>query len=344
MKKLILLFVLMFAMLAGPVFACGNNVCVGDCNVRPDCPTQPDVWGLFIPTTDKTVADCGNICGNAIGQYAWDGESVMALDMTTGEGFCKAPAKCLNWLLCECDSADEIEVNGKYGFTVEILTRGAKFESVASTGPPVITLAEYESKTDMCEDGEAMTRDLVYHFSDESQTVIVTKAYRRLFQRNNLYISLCDLPRIIVDNRIIPYGTPIVLRLGLYDGTIVCQPNCSRMCECTHVVAFAGCFDECCSVLPYLPLDFNWWSGIAITNLSAHDGSVMIVFVSDTQKVIKHYDVPAYGIKTIAVGSVITGNRAFAVLKTSFTSRVIGFGGDSVGCFALPATGCGGCQ
>ena len=344
MKKLILLFVLMFAMLAGPVFACGNNVCTGDCHVKPDCPTQPDVWGVFFPTTDKDVASCGNVCGNAIGQYAWDGETVKALDLTTGEGFCKAPAKCLNWLLCNCDAADEIEVNGKYGITVEILTRGAKFESVASTGPPVITLAEYATQADLCAGDDAMTRDLKYHFTTEEQTVIVTNAYRRLFQRNSLFISLCDLPRIIVDDRIIPYGTPIVLRLGLYDGSIVCQPTCSRMCECTQVVAIAGCYDECCAVLSYLPMAEGWWAGIAITNLSAHDGSVAIAFVSDTEKKIKNFSVPAFGVKTILVNNEVDGETAFAVLKSSFSMRAVSFGGDAIGFYALPATTCGSCQ
>jgi len=337
MKK-VLMTLLLFVLLSVPAMAVSGVCC------DKDCPKEPEVWGMFIPTTDKDIKDCGSACGNAVGQYDWDGESIHMLDMTTGEGFCKAPATCLNWLLCNCEAADEIEVNGRYGLTVEILTRGVKFESVASVNPPLITLAEFETQGDMCSGGDALTRELDYHFSDESQTVLVTNSYRRLFRRNSLYISLCDLPRLIVDDRIVPYGTPIMLRLGLYDGTIVCQPDCSRMCECTQVIAFAGCFDECCAVLSYLPLDPGWWSGIAVTNLSGHDGSCVIAYLSDEEKTIKTYPVPAFGITTIAVGNEVEGSRAFAVIKASFSMRAIAFGGDSAGCFALPATNCGACQ
>jgi hypothetical protein len=299
---------------------------------------------MFMPTTDRDVNDCGNICGGAIGQYDWDGETVHTLDLTTGDGFCKAPATCLHWLLCNCEAADEIEVNGKYGITIEVLTPGAKFESLASINPPTITLAEFETQVDMCTDGEPVTRELAYHFTSGDQTVLVTNSYRRLFQRNNLYIALCDLPRIIVDDRIVPYGTAITLRIGLYDGRIVCQPNCSRLCECTQVIAFAGCFDECCAIIPYLPLDPGWWAGIAITNISGHAGSCVVAYISDTQKVIKHYSVPAFGIKTILVNDEVEGLKTIAVIKSSFSMRAMGFAGDANGSHTVPATGCGACQ
>jgi hypothetical protein len=269
----------------------------------------------------------------------------MYLDLTTGDGFCKKPDPCLRWLLCNCDAADEIEVNGKYGITIEIMTRGVSFESMASVNPPQITMREYEKEEDMCGDIGPIERQLDYHFSGDGNTVLVTNSYRRLFQRNSLYISICDLPRLVVDNRIVPYGTPIILRLGLYDGTIVCQPDCSRMCECNAVVAIAACQSDCCAVLSYLPIGGGWWAGIAITNLDPkHEGSCSVAFVSDQEQVIKTYRLDPASIKTINVGSVVDGASAFAVIKSSFPMRAVSFGGDGTSAFALPSTGCGSCQ
>jgi len=341
MKKVLLLIAAML-MLAAPVMAC-EATCATNCHVRPDCPTEPGIWGLFFSDKTRDVGDCGTYCGQLPGMFDWDGESVVTLDMSTGEGFCKKPSPCLYWLLCNCEAADGIEVNGKYGVTVEILTEGVSFESVASINPATITLAEYADEDAMCAGEDPMTRPLNYHFTDGSRTTIVTNSYRRLFQRNSLYIAICDLPRLIVDNRIVPYGTAIKLRLGLYDGSIVCQPDCSRLCECDRVVAVAGCHDECCAVLSYLPMG-DWWSGIAITNLSAHDGSCAVLFCDGEDIVVKNYRVPAMGIKTILVNEVLEGGSGFAVIKSSFTMRAVAFGGDQVGFFALPASGCGACQ
>ena len=106
----------------------------------------------------------------------------------------------------------------------------------------------------------------------------------------------------------------------------------------------AGCHSDCCAILSYLPISGGWWSGISVTNLSQHEGSFSIAIVSETEKVLKTYKVPAFGIKTLVVNELINAPHAFAVIKTSFSSRVVGFGGDATGAFALPATGCGACQ
>jgi hypothetical protein len=350
MKKLFLIVAALLFMVA-PATAASGPICPGSCPDPPkpptcssDCPTNPGVWGLFVPNENKEIGDCNLRC-KEVGQYDWDGESIMYLDMTTGAGFCKAPDTCLRWLLCNCDSADEIEVNGKYGITVEIVTRGVSFESVASVNPPQIVMREYEKEEDMCDDINPTEQRLDYHFSGAGNTVIVTNAKRRLFKRNSLYISVCDLPRLVVDNRIVPYGEPIVLRLGLYDGTIVCQPDCSRMCECNTVVAIAACQSDCCAVLSYLPIGAGWWAGVAITNLDPeHYGSCSVAFVSDQETKVKTYRLSPASIKIINVGSVVDGDYAFAVIKSSFPMRAVSFGGDGASAFALPATGCGSCQ
>jgi hypothetical protein len=299
-----------------------------------------------VPNENKEIGECNLQCSEQ-GQYDWDGESIMYLDLTTGDGFCKKPDTCLRWLLCNCRNADEIEVNGKYGIVVEILTRGVSFESVASVNPPQITMREYEKEEDMCDDINPIDQQLDYHFSTSGggNTVLITNAKRRLFKRNSLYISVCDLPRLVVDNRIVPYGAPIILRLGLYDGAIVCQPDCSRLCECNQVVAIAACQSDCCAVLSYLPIGAGWWAGIAITNLDPeHPGSCSVAFVSDQEKVIKNYLLDPASIKIINVGSVVDGDSAFAVIKSSFPMRAVSFGGDGATAFALPSTGCGSCQ
>ena len=342
MKKLLFLVVMCFLLAAPAAYSCGCEV------PPPDCPQlqTPDSFGLFFASTDKDIADCGTFCSRP-GLFEWDGESVVALDLNTGDGFCRKPSPdgCLKWLLCDCEAVDKIKVNGKYGFTLEILTRGAKFESVASIEPPTITLNEYADKNDLCSDSEAISKPLAYHFAEGGQTVIVTNSYRRIFDRDSLYISLCDLPRIIVDERIVPYGTPIIIRLGLYDGTLVCAPECSRMCECTQVVGIASCFDECCYSIGYMPQEEGWWSGIAITNLSTHDGSAIIVFGDTDNREVVNISIPAMGIKAFTPASLGADfGNCWVLIKTSFTSRVSAFTGTSNMGYNVPVYGCGACQ
>jgi len=350
MKKLLL--TLMLLMLAVPVAA--NQICPGTCpgptaQATPcdSCVKPVDISGSFFTSTERTINNCGMVCpGQGIGQYDWDGDEVVTLDLTTGQGFCKPPTPCLYWLLCECDAADEIEVNGKYGITVEILTPGVEFESVASVDPPTVTMSEFEDKKAMCGGDNPVTQELLYHFTDGTHSVLVTNSYRGLFRRNSLYIAICNLPRLIVDNRIVPYGTLIKVRLGLFDGNIVCQPDCSRLCECTQAVALAACQDECCAILSYLPCGLNWWAGIAITNLDPdHAGSCSVAFVTSEGTKIKTYRLEAHSIQTILVNDEVEGDspNAFAVIKSSFPMRAVAFGGDSNSAFALPATSCHPC-
>ena len=339
MKKLLCVLVLCMMLAAPMVYACG------------DAPPVPaDVSLLFLPNNAKADLDCGIFCpGSKTGLVDWVGDKITTIDLDTGDGFCRptTPDGRLKWLLCNCDAADEIKVNGRYGFTIEILTPGVEFENLASIHNPTITFDEYNDKSDLCADIDPAEKTLGYKLTDDeigANTVLVTKAYKNLFSRNKLYISFCDLPRLIIDQRIVPYGTPITLRLGIYDAALVCAPECSRLCQCTRIVAILGCFDECCAVMPYLPLADGWWSGISISNLSGHGGSVAVVFVKGEEKVIKHFTVGPYEILPLNVGDYMATENCMAIIKSSFNMKAVCFGGSGAMAFGLPAETCGSCQ
>ena len=332
-----LCLILMCVLLSGPVvFACG------------DAPSTPvDISLLFAPTAEP-VGSCGSYCPDKpTGTVDWTGDKVSIINLDTGDGFCTPVSTKILWSLCDCDNADKIKIDGTYGFTIEITTPGARFETSAAIETPELIMSEYDSRVAMCAEATPVTHALNYHIDNSGELdyddVVITESRKTLFTVGRLYLSFSRLPRIIIDERIVPYGTPITLKLGLYDASLVCAPDCSKICECTTVVAYMGCINECCAVTPYLPLEYGWWSGIAITNLTTHSGGVVIVFVTDEKKVVKHFDVGALGILTISVGDYADKN-CLAAIKSSFNMRVVSFGGTENMAFALPASSCSGCQ
>lgn len=333
MKKF-LLIVLIILFSINPIFAATN-----------------DINQLFAPGDPTVDKGCGSYCpDDRIGKVDWTGDKISIIDLTTGAGFCNnsQPATQVKWSLCNCDASDEIEIAGSYGFSIEITTPGVSFEDAAYAGIPTITLREYKDKNDLCSNTAPSVKVLEFHLTNNGEGIdpnntLITTPRKNLFDFGKLYISFGNLPRIIIDQRLVPYGVPITLRLGIFDASKVCAPDCSYLCKCQTIVAYMGCINDCCAVMPYLPLESGWWSGIAVSNISAHTGRIAVAFVNSNQKEIRNFDVGPFSILTIVPGEYMD-KSCMAVIKSSFDMRVVIFGGTENMAFALPASSCSGCQ
>jgi len=337
MKKLILLFVLAFAMIAGPVFAC-------ECTCG--CPTNNMGLNLFQPPTDKDINPCPNVCGRVPGSLKYDGESLSVVCPCTGEGFDCAPPrgqKLIPWFLCDCDAFSELLNNEKLGVVIEIITPGAKFYSNASIGTPSIGIYGFESEEDFCDGTESNYVNLPYHYDDGvRRTILVSNASRNLFQHEQLYLGIC-IPPIEIDQAVVPINTPVKIRISIYRDKYICGYECgAELCPVECVVAYLGCF-QCCQQLPYLPCD-PYWAGVVLTNLdAANESMVIMAFVNAEGRQIKIIDLAPGEVKTFTPASIgVTLNGpTWAVLKATTPVTSCVFGGDASGVFALPSEACG---
>jgi len=345
MKKILFFTLMIFMLAVGTSFAaeceCGCGGCGGPIGLG-----GATVLNAYIPPID--APGCPNVCQDAPGAIDYDGESLSIFDYGTGEGYdCRKPKNngCAVFPVCFCDKVDELEKDHEYGLVLEIMTPGAAFYSEASITPDVIRVSSYEGKDDICEDGSPSNVEyLDFIYDDVRQTVIVTDTSSSLLNQD-LYLGV-SIPPIIVDQSVVSEGTIIEVRITLYDGEKVCAPYCTTpMCNCTIPVAVMACWNDCCATLSYLTTDQGWWSGIAITNISAHNSSVAITYISGSEKQIRVHQVAAGEVITISVSAEdLPFESCWAVLNSGFSMRALAILGDGNACYGYQATGCGACQ
>jgi hypothetical protein len=88
-----------------------------------------------------------------------------------------------------------------------------------------------------------------------------------------------------------------------------------------------------------------WWSGIAITNISDHDGSVSVTYIQKDQKQMRVYKLEAGEVKTINVcGEDLPFTSCWAVVKSGFSMRTFVIMGDGHQAYGYLGTDCGACR
>jgi hypothetical protein len=240
---------------------------------------------------------------------------------------------------------DELQKDHEYGLVFEILTPGASFYSEAGITPDMIAVYSFESEKDICENNEPSARSyLDFVYDNDRQTVIVTDTSTTLLTQD-LYLGV-EIPTIVVDQSVVPEGTVIKVRISLYDGEQVCAPYCTEpMCNCVIPVAVMACWNDCCATLSYLTSAEGWFSGIAITNISGHDSSVAITYISESAKQVRVHQIAAGQVASFSLASEnLPFDTCWAVLNSGFSMRAMAILGDGNMCYGYQATGCGACQ
>jgi hypothetical protein len=341
MKKLGLLILLIF-FIASPVFACGE--CDSHTNINTSI-TDGNYSNSYIPPID--APGCPNVCQDLPGALDYDGKSLSIFNYVTGEGYdCRKPRNngYAVFPVCFCDKVNELEKDHEYGLVLEILTPGAAWYSQASITPEYIAVRSFPDETRICEDREpSNVTYLSYLYDNDRKTVIVTDTSANMLT-NDLYLGV-SIPPIVADQSVIPEGTVIKVRITLYDGELVCAPYCTEpLCNCTIPVAVMACWNDCCNVLPYFALGEGWWTGLAITNLSDHDGSVSVTYMQGDKLQMRVYKVKAREVKTIYVnGEDLPFTNCWAQANSGFSMRTFVIMGDGNQAYGYIGTTCSPC-
>jgi hypothetical protein len=354
MKKLF--YILMILLMSSTLSFGADAICPGACTGGGGGGSTS-----WVPTgageykvPDSPAPACLNRCrGDRIGTIAYTGHNIDVIDYQTGEGYtCRQPENCgFEFFLCDCKKVDEILIHHPYQLVLFLETPGCKWATEASIYTPVIEVNAYKAKSDLCRCDEepynpAYTKNLSYWIDDSHNRVIITQPSRTLIQKDYLYLSI-KLPKIVVDEELVPFGTPIKVSVGLYDGKQACNLCTDPICACARTVALMGCIDECCKTLNYLlGADSSWWCGLAITNRSHYDGAATITFIQGNQQETKLVAVPAGEISTFTPAMLgINWNGAFwCHIESSFDLGALGIIGNDQGSYGYQATSCAPCQ
>ena len=318
----------------------------GTCSEASSLDTVPSFLNSYVSPTD--APSCPNVCKNLPGAIDYDGESLSIFNYSTGEGYdCRKPKNngCAVFPVCFCEKVDELEKDHEYGLVLEIMTPGAAWYDFASITPVNIGVTSYADEEDICEGNDPTNVTyLDYIYDNDRKTVIVTDTSSTMLNQD-LFLGV-TIPPIVVDQSVVPEGTVIQVRITLFDGEKVCAPYCTTpLCNCTIPVAIMACWNDCCNVLPYMSIGAPWWSGIAITNISDHDGSVSVTYIQKDQKQMRVYKLEAGEVKTINVGGEdLPFTSCWAVVKSGFSMRTFVIMGDGQQAYGYLGTTCGACR
>jgi len=169
-------------------------------------------------------------------------------------------------------------------------------------------------------------------------------------------LLLIDIPTMVYDpNDInVVLGTAVKVKveiLTLPEDGDVCVGGCKVLCDCiVKVGEFSNCSPQGCSLcLPYLAVDSDWWTGLALTNPTKSIDTVEITIYADGQSETATVTVDAKSVKTINIGDLLADmSLPEAPMYASIISDgsiegfvMVGTGMDAVQGYVAPMGPCG---
>ncbi len=181
----------------------------------------------------------------------------------------------------------------------------------------------------------------------------VQTCYTDLMQ-NLQSILLIDIPTMVYDpNDInVQLGTAVQVKveiLEMPDNGDICAGACKIMCEClVKVGEFGDCTPQGCNLcLPYLAVDSDWWTGIALTNPTTSTDTVAITLYADGQSETTTVSVDPMSVKTVNASDLLGALPEAAMYGNIVSSGsveafvMIGTGMDAVQGYVAPDGPCG---
>jgi len=246
------------------------------------------------------------------------------IDIQTGEGYCIPPTNLcgLSLDVTKCSNKDKLIPGNKYRIGLKLWSDGFEFLDPATSATPVsYSVKMFASEEDLNNGINGIELSVVFTYAHGPDTQqLISNIDTDLVQAGYSYY-LVEVPPFTYDKSEVDPTKHALLSVGVLDGNSIC-PDCGSVICCNiKDVGKLSCTESFKTIFPYaLCGQMDWWTGVAIANLSDVVGTCTVEIVTPTNTYSFQKIVVGGGVYTFTIDELMSNEN----YKGSCWIKVIG--------------------
>jgi len=296
---------------------------------------------VFVFMSINVFANCTPTQGKII--YG-PGETVpVEINYQTGVGYCTPSVNTGGVIvdLSKCDNVNDLVPGSNYVLMLSMKTEGFTFLNPAAAATETeIAVKAFSSMDNLCAGTNANDITLTAMFNDDGSRII-SNASNQFILVAHPYL-LVTIPSFVYDNTEVDGSDPVI-EIDIIDANVICITCNAAICSSIFDLGSMSCDDTYSLLFPYgVCNDTEWWTGIALTNLTNHSGIANItVYIGGKQiniaKTIKGNFIYSFSVDEILEDIDVVGNTCYIEVKSNFNMDGVCIYGNSLGQSAYKA-------
>jgi len=269
-----------------------------------------NAYSICVPTSGKIV-------------YNNSADAPAQINYQTGVGYCTASTNPGGVVLdlSKCDNVSKLDPTKDYIMKLNVDTNGFNFITPIVDATNIsFSVTAFPSMDNLCNsiNGTEVTME---GFLYNDNLTILTKPSDDFILVARPFL-LVYIPEFTYDKTKVN-GSSLKVSVGIYDASVVCLTCGDAICEDSFNIGDMSCTDLYTMLFPYCVINSNeWWTGIAIANLSTYDGVISINVYAPSDiftftKIVKGNSVYAFSVDDLLSKSDVDSDTCYVIIKSN---------------------------